>query len=59
MTETDFAYRELFDLAEDATPYRKLASGPVAVASFKGRRVATPLCGGNVTAEQARRWLLG
>lgn len=39
MTETDFAYRELFDLAEDATPYRKLASGPVAVASFKGRRV--------------------
>ncbi len=26
---------------------------------FKGRRVATPLCGGNVTAEQARRWLLG
>jgi fumarate hydratase, class I len=39
MIEPDFAYRELFDLAEDATPYRKLADGPVAVASFKGRRV--------------------
>jgi fumarate hydratase class I len=39
MTEPDFAYRELFALADDATPYRKLADGPVAVSSFKGRRV--------------------
>lgn len=27
-------------------------------ARFRGQRVATPLCGGNVTPEQARRWLL-
>lgn len=27
-------------------------------ARFAGARVATPLCGGNLTAEQARRWLL-
>jgi threonine dehydratase len=25
---------------------------------FRGARVATPLCGGNMTAEQVRRWLL-
>jgi threonine dehydratase len=25
---------------------------------FSGARLATPLCGGNLTAEQARRWLL-
>ncbi len=24
---------------------------------FAGRRIATPLCGGNLTAEQVRRWL--
>lgn len=27
-------------------------------ARFAGARVATPLCGGNVTSRQARRWLL-
>ena len=27
-------------------------------ARFAGARVATPLCGGNLTAEQARRWLI-
>ena len=27
-------------------------------ARFKGQRVAVPLCGGNVTQEDARRWLL-
>ncbi|HUH13773.1 MAG TPA: pyridoxal-phosphate dependent enzyme [Longimicrobiales bacterium] len=26
---------------------------------WRGRLVATPLCGSNITAEQARRWLLG
>jgi len=24
----------------------------------RGRRVATPICGGNVTQEQVRHWLL-
>ena len=26
---------------------------------FRGAYVATPLCGGNVTPEQGRRWLWG
>lgn len=25
---------------------------------FQGARVATPLCGGNVTAEQMQRWFM-
>jgi threonine dehydratase len=37
------------------------AAGVAAVAmrrvEFSGRRVATPLCGGNLTAEQIHRWL--
>ena len=38
------------------------AAGLAAIASRRaelaGARVATPLCGGNLTEEQVRRWLL-
>jgi threonine dehydratase len=38
------------------------AAGVAAVAKrrveFAGRRVATPVCGGNLTAEQIQRWLV-
>jgi len=38
------------------------AAGIAAIAKrqseFAGRRVATPICGGNVTHEQVRHWLL-
>jgi threonine dehydratase len=37
------------------------AAGVAAVAKrrseFSGRRVAVPICGGNLTEEQIRRWL--
>lgn len=36
-----------------------IAAAAVHGARFAGQRVATPLCGGNLTPEQARRWLLG
>jgi threonine dehydratase len=34
-----------------------IAAAVVHRARFAGARVATPLCGGNLTAQQARRWL--
>jgi threonine dehydratase len=38
------------------------AAGIAAIAKrrdeFAGRRVATPICGGNLTPEQVRQWLL-
>ena len=34
-----------------------IAAAAVHRARFAGARVATPLCGGNLTAQQARRWL--
>jgi threonine dehydratase len=34
-----------------------IAAAAVHRARFAGMRVATPLCGGNLTAQQARRWL--
>lgn len=34
-----------------------IAAAAVHRARFAGQRLATPLCGGNLTTEQARRWL--
>ena len=34
-----------------------LAAAVVYKARFRGARVATPLCGGNLTSDQIRRWL--
>src|ERR1700681_941075 len=36
---SDFRFREMFPLGEDATPYRKLAGDHVSTASFLGERM--------------------
>src|ERR1700730_1606925 len=36
---SDFRFREMFPLGEDATPYRKLAGDYVSTASFQGERM--------------------
>jgi len=35
----DFAYHDMFELAEDATPYRKLSGDHVAAGAFEGTRL--------------------
>lgn len=52
------AFQELGLVVEPAGAVG-LAAAIVHWEKFLGRLVATPLCGGNVTDEQARRWLFG
>lgn len=54
------AIRLVFDtlgLAVEPAGAVGIAAADVHRARFAGMRVATPLCGGNLTAQQARRWL--
>lgn len=49
---------ETLGLAVEPAGVVGIAAAAAHRARFAGGRVATPLCGGNLTAEQARRWLL-